>query len=679
MKKLSLLALPALVILAFTFIKTTNPGNTNKVFIDSANFDFSVRPGDNFYLYANGNWLKNNPIPASESRWGSFSEIQEFNYKALHELLDGLASAKPAAGSKEQKVRDLYLSGMDTVDIEAKGYSALKPDLDRIAKLKNSTDVINEICYQHSLGDNPVFAFYAAQDDKNSAAIVPQVYQGGLGLPDRDYYFKDDERSLKIREGYLSHVKKMFMLVGDNDADAQKNANDVMNLEMMLAQASYTRVKLRDPESNYHKMSLADLEKQTPLMHWKDMMQKMMVTGWDTIIVGQPEFFVEVNNQLTAASIDTWKAYFRWHAIHGSAPFMSSAFVNESFDFYGKTLSGQKENKPRWKRVLNTVDGGLGELLGEMYVNKHFKPEAKTRMLALVKNLQYTYAERIKRLDWMSKETKDKALSKLNAFMLKIGYPDKWIDYSTVKINRNSYYSNLQQIGKFEYKRMINKLGKPVDKTEWGMTPPTVNAYYNPGFNEIVFPAGILHFPFFEFSADDAINYGGIGAVIGHEMTHGFDDQGSQYDATGNLKNWWSDADAEKFKEKTHMVVDQYNNYTVLNDVHVNGELTLGENLADLGGINIAYEAFKKTPQGMSNEKINGFTPDQRFFLSWAQVWRNNITDQALMLRINTDPHSPGIYRCNGPISNMPEFYAAFGIKEGDPMWKPESQRAKVW
>lgn len=679
-KNLFLLFLAGSVALtAFTLLKPGGAILGTRKFIDSANFDFSVSPGQNFYLYANGNWLKNNPIPSTESRWGSFSEITEFNYKALHELLEGLTKTNPAAGSKEQKVRDLYLSGMDSAMAEKKGYDDIKPDLARIEKIKTAADVINEVCYQHSLGDNPLFAFYAGQDDKNSAAIVPQIYQAGLGMPDRDYYLNEDERSQKMRDAYKTHVKNMFKLIGDNDADAEKNMNAVFNLEKALATASYTRVKLRDPEANYHKLSLNDLGKNTPGMNWKDMLKRMAVTGWDTLIVGQPEFFAEVANQLKSTPVSDWKNYLRWHTAHGAAAYLSSAFVNESFSFYGKTLSGQKENKPRWKRVLNTVDGGLGELLGEMYVNKHFKGEAKTRMIGLVKNLQETYAARIQRLDWMSASTKEKALKKLNAFMLKIGYPDKWRDYSSVKIDKNSYVKNLTQIGAFEYKRMINKLGKPVDKTEWGMTPPTVNAYYNPGFNEIVFPAGILHFPFFDFNADDAINYGGIGAVIGHEMTHGFDDQGSQYDADGNLKNWWTEEDAAQFKSKTGVVINQYSSYTVLNDVHVNGELTLGENLADLGGINIAYEAFKKTPQGKSNEKIDGFTPDQRFFLSWAQVWRNNITDQALMLRIKTDPHSPGIFRCNGPLSNMPEFYAAFGIKQGDAMWKPENERAKVW
>ncbi len=646
-------------------------------YIDSANFDFSVNPADNFYMYANGSWLKNNPIPPSESRWGSFSEIQEFNYKALHDLLDEYAAKENKAGSIEQKCADFYKSGMDSALLEKKGYEDIKPDLDRINKIKTTEDLINELCQEQVEGGNPLVGFYADQDAKNSTQIAAQLWQAGIGMPNRDYYFKDDERTKKIRDAYKMYFVTLFNLIGDDKAEAKFDA--VFALEKKLAGACKSPAALRDPEANYNKFSIADLSKQNSNLNWSVILDKFLLPKQDSIIVGQPKYYVEVSKQIKATKIEDWKTYLIWHTIKGSAPYMSNAFVEANFNYSGKALSGQKEIKPRWKRVLATVDGGLGEALGELYVNKHFNADAKTRMLTLVKNLQETFGERIKALDWMTDPTKEKALNKLNSFMLKIGYPDKWRDYSSVSIVSNSYSKNLRAISSFEYKRMIAKIGKPIDKTEWGMSPPTVNAYYNPGFNEIVFPAGILHFPFFDFNADDAVNYGGIGAVIGHEMTHGFDDQGSQYDAEGNLKSWWTDEDRKKFEAKTGIVVNQFNEFTVLDSVHVNGALTLGENIADLGGLSISYAAFQKTEQAKKAEGIYGFTPNQRFFLSWAQIWRSNITDEAAMLRINTDPHSPGKYRCNGPLSNFPEFYQAFNIKENDAMWRADSVRAKIW
>jgi len=440
-----------------------------------------------------------------------------------------------------------------------------------------------------------------------------------------------------------------------------------------------TRVEMRDPYKLYNKYSLDGATKATPGIDWKTLFVDMKITGQDSLIVATPNFFKEAGKQLKTTPLDVWKKYLKFHVVNDMTPFLSKNFDELHFNFYGREVSGQKEQKPRWKRVLNVVDGSVGELLGKMYVDKHFKPEAKQRMMELVKNLEETYSDRIKRLDWMTDSTKAKAQEKLSSFMKKIGYPDKWKDYSKLEIVGNDYVKNILASSAFEYDYTLAKLGRPVDKTEWQMTPPTVNAYYNPAFNEIVFPAGILQFPFFDAEADDAVNYGGIGGVIGHEMTHGFDDQGRQYAADGNLKDWWGPTDAAKFKEKADMVVNQYNTFTILDSVHVNGELTLGENLADLGGIAISYEAFKKTKQGKSNEKIDGFTPDQRFFLSWAQVWRAKSTDKEAMKRIMTDPHSPSEARCNGPLSNMPEFYQAFGIKEGDKMWRPEAERAKVW
>lgn len=648
--------------------------------LDPANLDTTVSPGENFFLYANGAWLKNNPIPGDQTRWGSFNELQENNYAALHALLDAAAANKnAAAGSADQKVGDLYRSGMDSAAIDKAGLSPLNNEMAKIDAIKDPNTLLQYIATAYSQGNGQVFAFYVGPDDKNVTQQICQFGQGGLGMPDRDYYFDKDERTAKIREAYKAYQVKLLGLMGEDDATATKDAADIFNLESALAAASMTRVEMRDPYKLYNKFSLDGFSKQTPGIDWKSMFAMMKVNGQDSCIVGMPKFFAEFSKQLKATPIEVWKKYLKFHTVNDMAPYLSSNIDAARFDFYGRTVRGQQTQTPRWKRVLNVVDGSVGELLGQMYVDKHFKPEAKQRMLELLKNLQDTYAERIKRLDWMSEGTKQKALAKLNTFIKKIGYPDKWRDYSKLEITGNDYVKNIMAASAFDYDYMIAKLGKPVDKTEWGMTPPTVNAYYNPAFNEIVFPAGILQYPFFDMSADDAVNYGGIGGVIGHEMTHGFDDQGRQYDADGNLNDWWTADDAKKFNEKAAVVINQFNGYTVLDSVHVNGQLTLGENLADLGGIAIAYEAFKKTRQGQGNEKIDGFTPDQRFFLSWAQVWRASTRDEEIASRIKTDPHSPNIWRCNSPLSNMPEFYQAFDIKPGDKMYRPDSLRAKVW
>ncbi|MGC4058364.1 MAG: M13 family metallopeptidase [Chitinophagaceae bacterium] len=648
--------------------------------LDPANMDSTINPAEDFYNYANGAWFKKNPIPASETRWGSFNILINNNYDILHGLLKEAAGKKEAAkGSAEQMVGSFYQSGMDSAGIDKAGIAPLKPWLDRIDAATNQEQVLAELLKQHTEGIGSVFAFYVAPDDKNVTQEICQVFQAGLGMPDRDYYFENDMRTVAIRDAYKAYVKKLFGLLGNDEANALKNMQAVYDFETKLAKVSMKRVDMRDPYKVYHKYDLATFSKMTPNMDWKNIFAQLKVQGQDSLIVGQPAFFAEVGKQLKATPVETWKLYLKFHLVNGMAAFLSSNFDKARFEFYGMAVSGQKEQKPRWKRVLTVVDGAVGEMLGRMYVDKTFKPEAKKRMLDLVNNLQQTYADRIQRLDWMSEETKKKALGKLNTFVKKIGYPDKWKDYSSLEIVPNDYVKNAIASSTFEYNYNINKLGKPVDRTEWGMTPPTVNAYYNPAFNEIVFPAGILQYPFFSDEADDAVNYGGIGGVIGHEMTHGFDDQGAQYDAEGNLKNWWLPEDEKKFKEKTAVVVRQFDAYTVLDSVHVNGQLTLGENLADLGGLAIAYEAFKKTAQGKGNEKIEGFTPDQRFFLSWAQVWRTETRDEQAALMIKTDPHSPAKWRCNGPLSNMPEFYAAFNIKPGDKMYRADSVRAKVW
>ncbi len=652
---------------------------SDRKLLDPSNIDASVKPGDNFYRYANGAWLKTNPIPPAETRWGSFSELQEGNYSALLSLLDEAAKAKAPAGSKQQKVGDFYRSGMDSAAIERAGLTPLKNHLARIDDIRDARGLQAEIARQHTMGVGNVFGFYVSPDDKDVTKQIPQFFQGGLGMPDRDYYFSTDARSTKIREAYKNYLQRMFRLMGDPATDPQSLALSVYALEEKLAAVSMTRVEQRDPHKLYNKRSLQTIQSETPGLMWEQLFADLKLSGGDSLIVGQPKFFAEVGNLIQGMPLPVWKQYLKFHLVNDMAPYLSSAYDENRFDFYGRTLRGQQAQKPRWKRVLAVVDGSVGEVLGQLYVDKNFKPEAKTRMLALVNNLQETYAARIQRLDWMSSETKGRALTKLNTFIKKIGYPDTWRDYSKLTVTPNDFVANIMAASAFEYDYNIGKLNRPVDKTEWGMTPPTVNAYYNPAFNEIVFPAGILQYPFFEMNADDAVNYGGIGGVIGHEITHGFDDQGRQYDAAGNLQDWWTEEDAKRFTQKADQVVAQYNAYTVLDKVHVNGQLTLGENLADFGGVAIGYEAFMKTKQAKEGKKIDGFTPEQRFFLSWAQVWRANTRDEEMASRIVTDPHSPNELRCNGPLSNMPEFYQAFGVKPGDKMYRAPADRAKVW
>lgn len=648
--------------------------------INRANLDTTISPAADFYQFANGGWLKANPIPATESRWGSFNELQENNYKALRAVLEeSAADTKAVKGSNRQKVGDFYASGMDSAAIEKAGITPLKAELDRIKSIKTKEDVVNVVGLYQTYGVSPLFNFYAGQDPKDSKSVVPQLYQGGLGLPDRDYYFDPSPRSENIRKEYLNHISKIFTLLGESQASADAKAKTILSFESDLAKASMTKVQQRDPQAVYHKMNVEEVSKLAPSINWASLIKSLGAEKGTYLIVGQPEFFKQVEKQLSTTKIETLQDYLTWQLVGTFAPKLSSAFVNENFHFYGTVLTGVKQLKPRWKRILQDADNSLGEALGQVYIEKTFSAEAKKRCLEMVNNLQSTFQDRIEKLDWMEAGTKQKAITKLNGFMKKIGYPDKWRDYSKLDIVRDSYVKNIINSNIFSFNRMMSKIGRPVDKTEWLMTPPTVNAYYEPSMNEIVFPAGILQPPFFNPEADDAVNYGGIGAVIGHEITHGFDDQGRQYDAEGNLKNWWASSDSNQFVQKANRVVEQFNRYKVLDSISINGKLTLGENLADLGGLSISYAAFKKTEEGKSKEKIDGFTPDQRFFLGWAQGWRNNIRDEALAQRIKIDPHSPGKFRTNGPLSNMPEFYAAFDIKPGDAMYQPDSLRAKVW
>lgn len=648
-------------------------------YLDLSGMDSAVKPNDNFFLYANGTWLKNTEIPASKTGWGSFYIVRDNALHQMKEILDSCMNLKdPKKGSIEQQIGDLYASGMDSSAVEQAGIQPLKAELDRISAIKDPQGILDEIAEEYNNGDGALFSFYGSPDDKNSMWQMAHFDQGGLGLPNRDYYFKADDNSKKIRDAYLQYVSKILTLSGTDSASAAKKAAGIMTLETALAKASKSPVELRDPEANYHKLTLAELDKMTPNFNWTNLLAKLNVKQ-DTVLVGQPDFYKGVSSLLKSTPLNVWKDYLQYHLVSGYANVLSSAFYNARFDFYNRLLNGQKQPEERWKRMCSLVDGTLGDALGQLYVQRFFPPAAKQRMMDLVNNLQATYRERIKSLDWMSDSTKPKAIDKLNAFMKKIGYPDKWKDYSSIDISRASIVTNLQHIGKWQYQYDLNKIGKVVDRTEWGMTPPTVNAYYNPLFNEIVFPAGILQPPFFFRDADDAVNYGAIGAVIGHEMTHGFDDQGSQYDKNGNLKNWWTPEDKKKFEAKAQQVVDEYNGYVVLDTVHVNGKLTEGENIADVGGLAIAYAAFKNTPEGKSTEKINGLTPDQRFFMSFAQIWRVKNTDARLLWRINNDPHSPEMYRVDGPTSNMQAFYDAFGVKPGDKMFRADSIRVHIW
>lgn len=669
-------------LLAFTACssekKSESDISVRTVFFDKAGMDTTLSAGDNFFLYANGKWMKNTEIPGDQTGWGSFYTLYEDNQKNLRTILEDAAREDNAAGSTGQKVADLFASGMDTVAIEKLGFEPVKPLLAAIDAVKDYKQLVSLSADGYKNGNGFLFGLYVGPDDKISTKNSVNFSQASLNLPNRDYYFNSDSATLNIRRKYVEYITRLFTLTGTDPVTAAKNADAILKLETQIAASHSTPVELRDPVKNYNKYAVTDFQKEIPEIDLNDALNRMLIKT-DTVLVGQPKYYKALNALLKSQPIEVWKAKLKFKALSDAAPALSKDFRDARFDFYAKTLSGQKVQTERWKKMVQTVDGGLGELLGQLYTERYFKPEAKERMLTLVNNLQKVYKSRIEKLDWMSSETKQRALAKLASFTKKIGYPDAWKKYDDVTIDRGSYYKNLESVAKHDYKEMVGKLGKPVDKAEWGMTPPTVNAYYNPSFNEIVFPAGILQYPFFDFAADDAINYGAIGAVIGHEMTHGFDDQGRQYDQDGNLRDWWTAADAVKFNSKAKVVVDQYNQFTVLNDLKVNGSLTLGENLADIGGLAIAYEAFKLTNQSKGTEKVDGFTPDQRFFLSFAQVWRIKNRDETMRMRIQSDPHSPEMFRVNGPLSNMPEFYNAFGVKPGDKMYKAEVDRVKVW
>lgn len=646
--------------------------------LDLSGQDTSIRPTQNFFEYTNGNWVKNTQIPPSKTGWGSFYIVRDHALANMKVILDSCEGLKdPEKGSVSQQIGDLYASAMDSAQIDQIGLSPLQADLAAINGIRDMKGILSVVSRLYTEGDGFLIGMYISPDDKNSNVERSHFDQAGLGLPNRDYYFNKDSTSLAIRKAYHGYVQRILSLSGDS-AQAQREATDIISLETKMASASKPPAALRDPEANYHLMSVAEMQKEAPNFNWKQMISDLQIKV-DTLQVGQPDYYKMVSALLKTLPVGTWKNYLRYHLISSYAPWLSTPFRDAHFDFYNKLLSGQKQPEDRWKRAASLVDGTLGDALGQLYVKRFFPASAKAYMMKLVDNLQDTYRDRLQHNEWMSDSTKAKAIDKLDAFIKKIGYPDQWKDYSSIEIDRSSLIRNLQHIGKWQYDYNSNKLGKPVDKKEWYMTPPTVNAYYNPSFNEIVFPAGILQPPFYFQHGDDAVNYGGIGAVIGHEMTHGFDDQGSQYDKNGNLKNWWTATDRKEFEKRADQVVTEYDAYTVLDSVHVNGKLTEGENIADIGGLAIAYAAFKRTPQGQSTKKIDGLTPDQRFFLSFAQIWRIKNTPQRLLLRIKNDPHSPEMYRVNGPTSNMTSFYETFQVKPGDAMYRPDSVRVHIW
>ena len=666
-------------VLLLTFSFATIFAQTNHGF-DRASLDPNTAACTDFYQYANGGWMAANPIPGAYSSWGVANLLDEHNRDMLHEILEAAAkNTKAPKGSSEQKVGDYYATCMDEAKVEADGLKPLAPELDRIAKIKDQKTLQDEIARLHSMGINVLFVSGSTQDFKNSAEVTAEVDQGGLGLPDRDYYLKTDEKSTHIKDEYIKHVAKMFELMGDDAAKAATETQTILALETKLAEASMTRVERREPANVYHRMTVTQLHELANGFDWPTYFKTIGVPATADVNVTGPGFFKAMNQQLSSVPIADWQTYLRWHLINNTAQQLPAKFVDEDFNFKGKTLQGSKENLPRWKRCVAGTDRVLGEALGEVYVKKAFPPAAKARALQMVRNLEAALKTDITTLSWMSEPTRKQAIVKLDAFLNKIGYPDKWRDYSSLQVDRSSYLANRFRAGAFGKRRDLNKIGKPVDKTEWGMSPPTVNAYYNPQINEIVFPAGILQPPFFDAEADDAFNYGGMGSVIGHEMTHGFDDQGSQFDSTGNLANWWSEADLKSFKERAQCVIDQFNGFEVEKGLFENGKLVAGESIADLGGLVVAYAAFQKAMEGKPRVTIDGFTPEQRFFLGYARGWATNMRPELKRLLVTLDPHPLAKFRVNGPLANMPQFAAAFQCKASDAMVRDEAKRCVIW
>ncbi len=674
-KTLATWAMAALATVACTNNKTMESG------IKLENLDTTAVAGDDFFRYACGGWMDSHPLTDEYSRFGSFDKLAEDNREQLRTLITGIAEAENAPGTVAQKIGDLYNMAMDSTARNERGIAPIQPVMDRIAALKKNSEVMPLVAELSRQGMGRFFHVYIDADIMNSKQNLVQLYQGGISLGEKEYYLDTDEATTAIREAFKKHIVNMFKLAGFDEAAATKKMEAVMKIETALADKSFSATEQRNPAANYHKMTMEELKAQFPGIDWENYFSILGINGLKELSVSQLEPIHEVARIVNEEPVENLIAYLQWHLLDGSANELSDAFADESFDFYGRTLSGRKEQQPRWKRAVDVVNGVLGEAVGQMYVEKYFPAEAKERMLTLVKNLQVALGQRIDAQDWMSDDTKKRAHEKLNSFIVKVGYPDKWKDYTGLVIDPAKTYSeNLMAANEFFWNDMIaRKYGKPVDNTEWHMTPQTVNAYYNPTTNEICFPAGILQYPFFDMNADDAFNYGAIGVVIGHEMTHGFDDQGRQFDKEGNLSDWWAPGDGDKFKAKTQVLVDHFNAIEVLPGLQANGELTLGENIADHGGIMVAYQAFKNATKDAPLPVKDGFTPEQRFFLAYSAVWAGNIRDEQIRVYTKSDPHSLGRWRVNGTLPHIDAWYEAFGITPEHKLYIPAEKRAQVW
>lgn len=664
------------VLIALVTLSCTEKEKETRKFVDVEGLSPSIKPGDNFFMYVNGTWYDTAKIADDQSGVGSYSFLNIPQKVLLQNILEEVAAGTHPEGSVEQKVGDFYASGMDSTAINQRGYEPIQPVLAKIEAINDKASLMRFVADEAKVGNNSIFNFRVSPDDKNSTINIAHFSQAGIGLPDRDYYFKTDVSTLGIQNAYKAYIARLFELTGDAPADATRKADLVYGIETQLAASHKTRIERRQVRNNYHKLAVVDLQKKQPNIGWGDLLNNLGLDT-DTVDIRQPVYYDKLNTMLQSVSINDWKVYLKATTISAYDPYLSRPFEQASFE-YNKALSGQSMEKPREQEIAQVVDRQLSFALGQLYVKRHFGEDAKKRVGELVDNLQKAFENRINNLSWMSDSTKVQAKEKLNAITKKLGYPDIWREYN-VTIDRDQYFENVVALKKDDYQYQIGKLNKPPYKHEWGTSPSTVTAYYNPSFNEIVFPAGILQYPYFDLYADDAINYGGIGMVIGHELTHAFDDQGAQYDKDGNVKNWWTDEDYKKFNEKTQLLIDRYSTFTVLDSVHVKGAMTIGENTADNGGISIAYDAFKLTKQGQDTTKIDGFTPDQRFFLSIARIWRVKTRDEFMRTYVNTNSHSPAMWRVNGPLMNFTPFYEAFNVQPGDKNYKPEEERIKIW
>jgi putative endopeptidase len=643
--------------------------------LDITSMDTSVDPCADFFAYSCGAWIKKNPIPPDQTSWSVYSKLEDDNKAILREILEGAATLATDRDAVKQKIGDYYAACMDEKAINAAAIKPLQPVLDQIQQMHSKRDIADIAATM--ISDDALFRFRSDQDYKDSTQVIAELDQGGLGLPDRDYYLKTDAKSVQLRKAYVAHLQKMFELLGDKPAAAAAEAQTVMRIETALAKGSLTRVERRDPQKLYHKMTTRQLGALDPSFQWKTYFAKVGLPSVEALNVETPEFFKTLNTELKNEALASWKTYLRWHLVNANAPFLSSDFVNADFDFYGKTLQGAQELEPRWKRCVGYVDNDLGESLGQAYVERTFSPDAKQRAQKMVKEIEDAMGRDIDSLPWMTPITKQHALEKLHSAANKIGYPDKWREYSALTIARDDEMENVLRAREFEFHRQLAKIGKPVDRGEWQMTPPTVNAYYDPQMNDINFPAGVLQPPLFDASSDAAPNFGDTGGTIGHELTHGFDDEGRQFDAHGNLRDWWTPEDAKAFEQRASCISDQYSQYVIVDDIKINGKLTLGEDVADLGGVILAYMAWQEDTKGQTLEPLEGFTPEQRFFIAYGQSWCANTRDETKRLRANVDPHSPDKYRANGVISNLPEFQEAFHCKAGSPMVR--ENRCRVW